>query len=75
MREYLSDGDLQRQTAKDLRMSEHTIRKYQAGDPAELCRRNYDCNKKCENSIEPYLDFITDCIFDGKYPHEIHREL
>lgn len=75
VREYISSDHSQRQTAKALRMSEHTIRKYLEGDPEKLCRRNYDCNNKYENSIEPYLDFITGCINDGKYPREIHREL
>lgn len=75
VREYISSGHSQRQAAKDLQMSGHTIQKYLTGDPMELCRRNYDCNKKCENSIEPYLDFITDCINGGKYPSEIHKEL
>lgn len=75
VREYISHGNSIRKTAKDLKMSRHTIDKYLDGDPLILCRRKYDCNSNCEHSIEPFLHFITDKINAGSFPSEIHREL
>lgn len=64
-----------RRAAKELKMSRKTISKYLNGDPNELCKQRIDCNFKCEHSIAPHLDFITDCVNKGMFPSEIHREL
>lgn len=75
VRDYVAQGISMRRAAKELKVIRNTVRKYLNGDPKELCRQQTDCNFKCEHSIVPHLDFITDCVNKGMFPSEIHREV
>ena len=75
VREYISNGNSIRKTARDLNLSRQTVEKYTHGNPTEICRGHGDCNKPCQYGIQRFLGFVTQCINDGQSPSEIHREL
>ena len=75
VRDLTHQGLSAREVAKTLKLGRGTVKKYLNGNPEQLCRSHFDCNRKCEYGVENYLPFITDCINEGLWPAEIHRRL
>ena len=75
VRSYVAAGNSEQKTARDLKVERATVAKYLSGNPEELCRWHSDYNRKCEYRIEPFIEFITESVNEGKFPSEIHRKL